>query len=110
ACVTVGSLKTVFFDEVPRQSSAPVVARITITRMNVDQTNPPLGRYVAIARIDEVLKGDIAQANVKIIARATYCDEELHVGSEGIVAGDLVVDALGELEFRLVSHRVLDGR
>jgi hypothetical protein len=117
ACVGRGSFETIFFDEIPRQLSAPVVARITITRLDVDPSSRididragPLGRYVAVARVDEVLKGDIAQGSVKIIADGTVCDQKLHVGSEGIVAGQLVVDAWGELQFVLVSHRLLDTR
>lgn len=111
-CVVSDSFGTIFFEETPRGTNAPIVAKITITQIVSEpvasydaRSNDPYRLfYVAIARVDQVLKGGFDRDSIMIVAPGGDCNLKLRTGATGMVAGSLEISAQGELQLILVSE------
>jgi hypothetical protein len=112
-CITADSFSTVFFKSPPDQISDPVVAMISITRI-IDQPTSrdrhdmsiSVGSYLAEAKVLEVLKGDVPQTSIFVVAGGSDCSDVLREGASGIVAGRFRVNPQGERQLFLQPHRV----
>jgi hypothetical protein len=116
ACRGPDSFTTIFFDEVPKLvfdargnlvAPPPVAAMIAITHMNETPAictieDPYCTFQVGMANVKQVLKGQIEQQTIKIVAAHSDCTGDLRVGDTGIVIGNFRKNAQGELELVLM--------
>jgi hypothetical protein len=97
ACRAPSSLSTIFFDAVPSNLDAPIIARVTVIRLLPSLAYSGLyGRaddykysFQGLARVDEAIKGAIDGHVVKLISPASSCDIPFVVGAAGIVVGNV---------------------
>ena len=58
------------------------------------------------ARVESVIKGQISEGRLKVVAPLTDCSNGFGVGSRGFVAGALGRDANGNSELVAISENV----
>jgi hypothetical protein len=111
ACPAMGSMRTVFFQDVPPGIDAPVIVRIAVTRLLESNWGNKQGSwfnkprtFAALARVDHVVSGAIGSKMIKIIAPESSCDHPLAVGESGVVAGKLAIGDSGMPVLRLISE------
>jgi hypothetical protein len=108
ACRAASSQTTIFFDHVPPGIAVQAIARVTVAKIvgptvHTLSDGRPMG-FDAVARVDEVIKGPITSATIKIVAPRNDCQLSFAVGAAGIVLGTLEPDESGELRLKLKSH------
>lgn len=99
ACRGPGSESTIFFDRVPSDIDAPIIATIKdiqvlrgpiqIPYRGSPSPEPFAYWYVAIAQVERVWKGSGIADTIRIIAPAGDCEIRLTGGDHGIIAGTL---------------------
>jgi len=110
-CRAPSSRMTIFLDQVPPRGDAQLIARVTIIKLvGVAEYTLPDGTqfsFAGIAHLDSVINGPIRSGTIKIVSPGSDCNIPFHVGSAGIVAGDVRHDASGHLEL-LAKAQYLD--
>jgi hypothetical protein len=109
ACGGPSLERTIVFNYAPTDIDAPVIVEMTIINMIPDLRDLSgfTGSSAVInARVENVIKGEIAQGLLKVIAPLTDCSNGFGVGSHGFVAGALQSDPNGNVELVAVSENV----
>jgi hypothetical protein len=116
ACFTVQSAATIFFKAVPDQINDPVAAKILITRIidqptSRDRADPDIQfDYLAEAKVLQVMKGEINETSILVVAPGSDCDATLRIGSSGIVIGRFRTSPTGQRRLFVISHPIDERR
>ena len=94
------------FNHVPTDVDAQVIAEVTIVDIMPENLRDPPGTTVLDARVVNVIKGQIGQGMLKIVAPLGDCSRGYSVGTHGFVAGELRSDANGNSELAAISVSV----
>jgi hypothetical protein len=109
ACPGPSFQQTIIFNHVPTDVDAQVIAEVTIIDMTPDLRDlyTFTGTTVVInAQVENVIKGQIGEGRLKIVAPLSDCSSGFGVGSHGFVAGELRSDAKGNSELVAISENV----
>jgi len=123
ACRNPTDSQTIFFKELPNDVDALTVARVTFltnttesgnlgalkrrARPDYRQFHPAIEwpSFAALARVEEVIKGEIVGPEIRVLWAMSSCDSRYHAGASGIVVGTLRQDSKGAMELLARSHR-----
>jgi hypothetical protein len=114
ACRGMTLERSILFDDVTGLD-APVIARVTVTAMlNQEQPKPgvrvPDDQYVqrftlvGLARVEQVIKGELAGSLIKVAVLPTSCGPYFGAGVSGTVAGTIKHDTQGTQVLHLISE------
>ena len=86
---------SIFFDAAPAETTAPLVLRVTVTRLmsTYEATSGgPMPHYGDTsanveARVDEVIKGSMESTKITIDTHFSRCPIEMKIGESGIILG-----------------------
>jgi hypothetical protein len=106
ACPGPSYEQTIMFNHVPTDVDAQVIAEVTIVDIMPENLRDPPGTTVLDARVVNVIKGQIGQGMLKIVAPLGDCSRGYSVGTHGFVAGELRSDANGNSELAAISVSV----
>lgn len=110
ACPASGLVGTMFFEEVPTEVQAPVVAHITVTSLLESSWKNSGGWFTkqrsfkGLAQVNRAIRGSIEKKLIKIIAPDSSCDSPYAVGDSGFVVGNVQSDENGMLEFHAIAE------
>jgi hypothetical protein len=104
ACPGMYAESTIIFVDVPTSLDAAVVVEATISDISRITDHTGLAWVVMDARIDRVIRGQIDDRTVRIVALETSCTKGFGAGSRGIVAGTLRRDAQGLAELVAIQE------
>jgi hypothetical protein len=108
ACPLKAAERTIFFESVPTDIDAPVIAQVTVTSLLAGPADSSFTRlnddrysFIGMVRVDHIFKGSLDSKVIKLVGPFSSCDHPFSAGDTGIVAGSLQRD--GEtLEFLAV--------
>lgn len=106
ACIFLQSERTILFDERDLREGIDGEAIVDVTIAGVSRT--PDHRFIALARINKVMKGAITGDDLRIVVVPSSCDRGLEAGSRGIVVGAITRGPEGDLEVIAISETFFD--
>jgi hypothetical protein len=109
ACPGPSVERTIIFNHVPTDVDVSVIAEVTIIDMKPENLQDPsnsTGMAVMNVRVENVIKGQIAEGMLKIVTPLGDCSNGFGVGSHGFVAGEVRSDPKGNIELVAISENM----
>jgi hypothetical protein len=106
ACPTSESVSTIFFDELPPQSEAPIATRVKIVRLLPTQRESLVHR--SVAQVEKVVVGSIPSQIITVISPNSDCDPPPTLGASGLVLGAL--RQVGSRDFEFIAETETVGK